>query len=102
MKSLMTLAKRREELNFAILEAAMDHPFTALSDSNNLRGRQLVLASFRIGIAEYAPMFERRLGFCPASGFCPAHEDLLPQVLLGIICFTFAPHLLGTQGQPCC
>lgn len=52
---------------FAILEAAKDHPLTALTDSNNLRGSHLVLASF-FGVAKYAPMFKRRLGFYPASG----------------------------------
>ena len=67
MRSQVTLAKRRGELGFAILEAAKDHLFTALTDSNNLRGSHLVLASF-FGVAKYAPMFERRLGFCPASG----------------------------------
>ena len=70
MKSWVTLAKRgKRELDFAILEAAEDHPFIAATDSINLRDiENLVLASFQIGIAEYAPMFERRLGFCPASG----------------------------------
>ena len=86
MKSLVTLAKRRGELDFAILEAAMDHPFIALTDSNNLRGRHLVLASFRIGIAEYAPMFERRLGFCPASGVTTSPHGHH----LFYICTTFA------------
>ena len=86
VKSHVTLAKRRAELDFAILEAAEDHPFTALTDSSNLRGTQLVLASFRIGIAEYAPMFDRRLGFCPASGVTTSPHGHH----LFYICTTFA------------
>lgn len=67
MQSQVTLAERRGELNLAIWETAKDHPYIALTDSRNLRGAHLVLASFRLG-KEYAPMFDRRLGFCPASG----------------------------------
>lgn len=67
MQSQVTLAERRGELNVAILEAAKDHLFIAVTDSNNLRDTNLVLASCRFG-NEYSPMFDRRLGFCPASG----------------------------------
>lgn len=66
MQSQVTLAERRGELDFAILETAKDHPFIALN-YYKLRGTHLVLASFCFG-KEYAPMFDRRLGFCPASG----------------------------------
>ena len=87
MKSQVILAKHKRELGLAILEAAKDHSFIASTDSSNLRGTDnLVLASFQIGIAEYALTFERRLGFCPASDvtISPHGQHLL------YICTAFA------------
>ena len=89
MKSQVTLAKRRGELDFAILEAAKDHLFTASTDSNNLRGRHLVLASHALVLQSMRP--------CLKEGWDSALHLALPQVLMGIICSTFAPHLLGTH-----
>ena len=66
--SRVTLVQRSEKLDFAMLEAATDHLFIALSKCKDMRGRQLVLASFRFGVAEYGRMFGNRLGFCPAPG----------------------------------
>jgi hypothetical protein len=41
----------------------------------NLRGAcNLVLASFRIGIDAYQPMFQKELGFCPVNCITLSHN----------------------------
>jgi hypothetical protein len=52
----------------------------------NLRGCNLVLASFRIGIDPYQPMYQNEVGFTPASGVTVSSD----QSHLLYWCATFA------------
>jgi hypothetical protein len=60
---------RDTNLDFAILQSNHPRPFIMPWTGNpvNLRGCNLVLASFRIGIDPYQPMYQSEVAFFPAS-----------------------------------
>ena len=61
---------RDTNLDFAILQSNHQRPFVKPWTGNpvNLRGCNLVLASFRIGIDPYQSMYQNEVSFLPASG----------------------------------
>jgi hypothetical protein len=68
---------RDSELDFAILKSSNPRAFIPPWTGNpvNLRGAcNLVLASFRIGIDAYQPMFQKELGFCPVNCITLSHS----------------------------
>lgn len=76
-QATVKLAKRSGEYDYAILEAGTDQPhiLACTQLSHPLRGSNLVLASFRIGIAEYAPLFSQRLGFASVMSITVSPHD---------------------------
>jgi hypothetical protein len=67
----VVVAARNSELDFAILKSSSPRSFIPPWNGNpdHLKGRRLVLASFRLGIAEY-DVTNDQLGFAPAFGVC--------------------------------
>lgn len=65
----MTVSARDTEMDYAILQSSTDHAYLPVYDDppEQLVGADLVLAGYRIGIEEYAPMLSRRLGFTKAD-----------------------------------
>ncbi len=61
----MTVSARDTEMDYAILQSSTDHAYLPVYDDppEQLVGADLVLAGYRIGIEEYAPILSRRLGF---------------------------------------
>jgi hypothetical protein len=71
------IVARNSELDFAILKSSIPRAFIPpwTGDPVELRGSwNLVLASFRIGIDEYQPMFQKELGFCPVNCITLSHS----------------------------
>lgn len=69
-KLKLVILYRDQADDCAILESSTDHAYLPAFEAapESLRGADLVLAGFCIGIEEYAPMFRRRLGFTKAAG----------------------------------
>lgn len=65
----MAVSTRDTEMDYAILQSSTDHAYLPVygDPPEQLLGADLVLAGYRIGIEEYAPMFSRRLGFTKAD-----------------------------------
>ena len=65
----MTVFARDTEMDYAVLQSSTDHAYLPVyhDPPEQLLGADLVLAGYRIGIEEYAPMFSRRLGFTKAD-----------------------------------
>jgi hypothetical protein len=68
---------RDTDLDFAILQSNHPRPFMMPWTGNpvNLRGCNLVLASFRIGIDPYQSMYRNEIGFTPASGVAVSSDQ---------------------------
>lgn len=64
----MVILHRDQADDYAILGCSTDHAYLPAFEAapQLLRGADLVLAGYCIGIGEYAPMFSRRLGFTKA------------------------------------
>ena len=65
----LTVLARDPEMDYAILQFSTEHAYLPVypDPPEELLGANLVLAGYRIGIEEYAPMFSRRLGFTKAD-----------------------------------
>jgi hypothetical protein len=65
----MVVHARHPDMDYALLQCNTDHAYLPVyhEPPEQLLGADLVLAGYRIGIEEHAPMFSRRLGFTKAD-----------------------------------
>lgn len=78
----MVVSARDTEMGYAILQSSTDHAYLPVyaDPPEQLAGTDLVLAGYRIGIEEYAPMFSKKLGFTKANAVTLSnHNHLLFQ-----------------------
>ena len=77
-------------MDYAILQSNTNHAYLPVyvDPPKRLLGADLVLARYRIGIEEYAPIFSRRLGFTKADTITLSNHN----THLFFCCTTFAGH----------
>ena len=73
----MAVSARDAEMDYAILQSSTDHAYLPVyaDPPEQLVGTDLVLAGYRIGIEEYAPMFSRKLGFTKADAITLSNHN---------------------------
>ena len=89
----MAVSAQDTEMDYAILQSSTDHAYLPVyaDPPEQLVGTDLVLAGYRIGIEEYAPMFSRKLG---SPKQMRSHSAITTT-----ICSFGAPRLLVIQVQ---